>query len=180
MLGPVLAISASPLLAYRQPVYILASFAGGIAMALLVIQPLLPNNDMPGLTRRFGRMIHRGTGAVLVAMLAVHIGGLWITSPPDVVDALLLRSPTPFSIWGVLAMWGVIVTAALAAWRRKLKPKTWQRGHVGLAALIAVGTVFHVILIDGTMGNVGKAVLSGAVVLATGLAVWRVWRPRRA
>ena len=45
----------------------------------------------------------------------VHVAGLWLTSPPDVIDVLLFRSPTPFSAWGAIAMWAVFAAALWAA-----------------------------------------------------------------
>ena len=96
---PVAAATASPLLAWRDPVYIAAGFAGIAAMALMLIQPLLAGGYLPGLPAIRGRFLHRWTGAVLVAAVVGHVAGLWITSPPDVIDALLFRSPTPFSAW---------------------------------------------------------------------------------
>ena len=89
--------ATSPLLAWRDPIYIAACFAGVAAMALLLAQPLLAGGYLPGLHGRRGRRVHRWTGIALVAAIAVHVGGLWLTSPPDVKDALLFVSPTPFS-----------------------------------------------------------------------------------
>ena len=70
----------------------------------------------------------------------IHVGGLWITSPPDVIDALLFASPTPFSAWGVIAMWAIFVAALLAAFRRRLRlrPRTWRIAHSSAAAVVVV------------------------------------------
>lgn len=100
ILLPVALAAASPLLQWRQPVYITAGFAGIIAMSLLLLQPLLAGGLLPGLRGPRGRKLHRRTGALLVSAVILHVAGLWITSPPDVIDALLFRSPTPFSAWG--------------------------------------------------------------------------------
>jgi len=99
----------------------------------------------------------------------VHVAGLWITSPPDVIDALLFRSPTPFSAWGVIAMWAVFATALLAALRRplRIRPRWWRAGHLSLAVVIVGGVVAHALLIEGTMESVSKVVLCGLVVAAT-------------
>jgi len=94
---PIAASAYSPLLAWRNPVYIAAGFAGVAALGLLLIQPLLIGNHLPGLSAYRSRRVHRWTGAGLVMAVLIHVGGLWVTSPPDVIDALLLRSPTPFS-----------------------------------------------------------------------------------
>ncbi|WP_138469569.1 ferric reductase-like transmembrane domain-containing protein [Poseidonocella sp. HB161398] len=182
MAVPLAIAATSPLLAWRQPVYILAGFAGILAMALLLLQPLLAAGVLPGLEGRRARRLHRAVGAALAAAVAAHVAGLWITSPPDVVDALLFASPTPFSVWGVIAMWAVFAAAALAALRQRLRlrARTWRLAHTGLAAVTVAGSVAHALLIEGTMGTVSKAVLCLLVLAATArvaagpwLALWR-------
>lgn len=173
-----LAIAAtSPLLAWRQPVYIVAGFAGVIAMALLLLQPLLASGALPGVPVLKGRRLHRWIGAGIVAAVLVHVIGLWLTSPPDVIDALLFRSPTPFSAWGVIAMWAVFAAALLAVLRRRLRPRLWRLCHLSLAAMIVIGGVVHAMLIEGTMGVVSKAALCALVVAATAKVILDA-RPR--
>ena len=162
---PVVAATQSPLLAWRQPVYIVAGLAGVVTLPLLLLQPLLAADRLPGLGRLRALRLHRLMGALLVGAVVVHVAGLWITSPPDVIDALLLRSPTPFSAWGVMAMWGVFVAAALAVMRRK--PPLWYLAHRAVAMLIVLGGVVHAWLIQGTMEPITKAILGGLVLLAT-------------
>ncbi len=176
---PVVIAGTSPLLAWREPIYIVAGFSGVIAMALLLLQPLLARGHLPGLRARRGRRLHAWVGGGLVAAVVVHVLGLWVTSPPDVVDALLFRSPTPFSAWGVVAMWAVFAAAALAALRRRIgvRPTVWRLFHFALAAVVVLGSVIHAMLIEGTMGTVSKAVLC-ALVLAAALKVavdLRLW-----
>ena len=118
---PVAAAAASSLLAWRGPVYILAGFAGIAALGLLLVQPLLIGGYLPGLAALRGRRAHRWIGGALVAAVVVHVGGLWITSPPDMVDALLFESPTPFSPSGVISMWAIFAVGLLAAFRRRLR-----------------------------------------------------------
>jgi len=169
-----LAISlTSPLLAWRDPVYILAGAAGVVALGLLLLQPLLAAGVLPGLGAPRGRALHRWVGAGLVLALVVHVGGLWITSPPDVVDALLLRSPTPFSAWGVLAMWALFASATLALLRRRLRlgPVLWRRLHLSLALVTLGGTALHALLIEGTMGPVSKALAVAATLVLGGWIV---------
>lgn len=167
LLLPLIAAAGSPLLAYRQPVYIAAGFAGVVGLMLLALQPLLAIGALPGVTLARGRRWHRRAGAVLVLAVVAHVAGLWLTSPPDVVDALLLRSPTPFSIWGVLAMWAVLASAALALWRRRLRLAIWRWAHRGLGLAIVGGTVAHALLIEGTMEPLSKAALCILTVVAT-------------
>lgn len=168
---------ASPLLAWRDPIYIAAGIAGVIAMGVLLIQPLLAGGYLPGLTARRGRDIHRIVGVGLVLAIVIHVAGLWITSPPDVVDALLFRSPTPFSAWGVIAMWAVFAAALLAALRRRLRPRTWRLGHTALVSLIVFASIIHAMLIEGTMGTVSKAALCVIVLAATAKVIvdLRAW-----
>jgi hypothetical protein len=160
--------ATSPLLAWRDPVYIAAGFAGALAMALLLFQPLLAGGWLPGLAGPRGRRAHGWIGACLAAAVIVHVAGLWITSPPDVVDALLFRSPTPFSAWGVVAMWAAFAAALLAAFRRRLRlaPGTWRLCHMALASAVVLGGAVHAMLIDGTMGPLSKAALCALVVAA--------------
>ena len=76
---PLVAAAFSPLLAWRDPVYIVAGFAGIVAMALVLLQPLLAAGYLPGLAVRRGRRVHRWVGAGLVVAIVVHVVGLWIT-----------------------------------------------------------------------------------------------------
>ncbi|MBC7799415.1 MAG: ferric reductase-like transmembrane domain-containing protein, partial [Gemmatimonadaceae bacterium] len=135
---PVVVAAASPLLAWRDPVYIVAGFAGVVALAMLLVQPLLAAGYLPGLRLRFGRRLHAWVGAGLVAAVTIHVAALWLTSPPDVVDALLFSSPTAFSVWGVVAMWAVFAAALVAALRGRMRLRlvVWRLIHIGLAVVI--------------------------------------------
>jgi len=164
----------SPLLAWRGPTYVIAGFAGLLALALVLLQPLLAAGYLPGLTVPRGRQMHRWVGAGLVGAIIIHVAGLWLTSPPDVIDALLFDSPTPFSAWGVVAMWAAFAAALLAALRRplRIKPRLWRLGHTGLVVLVVFGGVVHALLIEGTMGSVSKLVLCALVIGATAIALF--------
>ena len=114
--------------------------------------------------------------------VVVHVGGLWITSPPDMIDALLFVSPTPFSPFGVIAMWAIFAVAVLATVRRRLGLRTWRIAHMPLAVVIVIGSVVHGMLIEGAMEMMSKAALC-ALVLAATIKVMvdlRVWRKRAA
>ena len=178
---PLIAAAQSPLLAWREPIYIAAGFAGIIGLGLLLVQPLLIAGLLPPLPVRRARQVHRWAGAALVLAVIAHVLGLWITSPPDVVDALLFASPTPFSAWGVVAMWAVFAAALLAALRQRLRvPPRWWRGvHASLAVVTVIGTVVHAVLIEGTMETVTKIALCAVVVLATLRAVAGLRLPQR-
>ena len=178
---PIAAAAASPLLAWRGPVYILAGFAGIIALWLMLVQPLLIAGYLPGLSAYRGRRAHHWIGGALVVAVVVHVGGLWITSPPDMIDALLFSSPTPFSPWGVIAMWAIFAVAIIAALRRRLglRARTWRIVHMPLAIVIVAGSVVHAILIEGTMETVSKAALCALVLAATIKVMAGLWVRRK-
>lgn len=180
---PLVFAATSPLLAWREPIYILAGLAGILGLALMLVQPLLVVGALPGLSASPGRRVHRWIGVTLVLAVLVHVVGLWITSPPDVVDALMFRSPTPFAVWGVVAMWAVFFAGGWALFRRRFRvsPKVWRRGHTALVAVVLLGTIVHALLIEGTMETISKVVLCGLVVAVFVKAVvdLRIWTPRR-
>jgi predicted ferric reductase len=179
---PIIAAAMSPLLAWRGPVYIIAGFAGIVALGLLLAQPLLVGGYMPGLSPLSGRRTHRWIGSLLVIAVLIHVGALWVTSAPDVIDALLFASPTPFSAWGVIAMWAIFAAALLVVLRRRLRlrPRTWRIGHTFLAVVTVAGSVLHAVLIEGTMETVTKVVLCILVIGATTKVIsdLRVWSKR--
>ena len=179
---PIAAAMASPLLTWRGPIYILAGFAGIFALIAMLFQPVLMGGHLPGLSAPQGRRAHRWVGGLLVAAVVIHVGGLWITSPPDMIDALLFASPTPFSPWGVIAMWAIFAVALLAAFRRRLgiRLRIWRIAHMLLAIVIVIGSVVHAVLIEGSMETMSKAALCALVLAAsvTVIADLRRWRKR--
>lgn len=178
---PIAAAAASPLLAWRGPVYILAGFAGIVALGILLFQPLLIGGYLPGLSGRFARRAHLWIGGALVVAIVIHVGGLWITSPPDMIDALTFSSPTPFSPFGVIAMWAIFAVALLAAFRRRLglRPRTWRIAHMLLAIVIVAGSVVHGMLIEGAMETVSKAALCALVLAAASKVMAELWMRRK-
>jgi hypothetical protein len=105
-----------------------------------------------------------------------------------VVDALLFRSPTPFSAWGVVAMWAVFAAALLATLRRRLRlrPLVWRRCQMTLAVVTVVGSVVQAPLIESTMGLASKlalcllALVAAAKVMAdlgpwAEMPRWKAW-----
>src|SRR5215475_10567597 len=156
---PIAVAAASPLLEWRSPLYILAGFAGIAGLGLLLVQPLLAGGYLPGPSAYRARRIHHWIGGTVVVAVVVHVGGLWISSPPDMIDALLFVSPTPFSPFGVIAMWAIFAVALLATLRRRLGLRRWRIAHMLLAAVIVVGSVVHSLLIEGTMETLSKAAI---------------------
>ncbi|MCK1540427.1 ferric reductase-like transmembrane domain-containing protein [Bradyrhizobium sp. 147] len=179
---PIAAAAGSDLLAWRGPVYILAGFAGIVALGLVLVQPLLIGGYLPGLSAYRGRRAHHWIGGALAFAVVIHVAGLWITSPPDMIDALTFSSPTPFSPFGVVAMWAIFAVALLALLRRRLglRLRTWRIVHIPLAIVIVAASVAHCLLIEGTMETISKVVLC-ALVLGAAIKVMAdlVWRKRR-
>lgn len=173
VLVPVMIAAFNPLQVSRNPAYIIASLSGVLALGLLLVQPLLAAGYLPGAPIVRMRRWHRWLGSCIVIAVALHIGGLYLTSAPDTIDALLLVSPTPFSIYGVVAMWSIILTALLVATRKRLglKNTVWHIAHNLLAVIVVMATVVHALMIEGTMGQVSKIVLCAAVIIATGAVV---------
>ena len=178
MMVPAALPLTSPQLAWREPAYIIAGFAGVVSLAVLLLQPLLIGNRLPGLSVLVSRRAHQMVGVLLVLMLIIHVAGLWITSAPDVIDAFLFRSPTPFSVWGVVALWAVFASALSVAFRKGqwLRLRVWRTIHVVLACVIVVGSVVHALLIEGTMEPISKAVLCALLLLAMAHLLVTLWR----
>ena len=176
---PIALAATSPQLAWRGPVYILAGFSGIVALGLMLVQPLLIAGYLPGLSARLGRRAHHWIGGALVLAIVIHVAGLWITSPPDMIDALTFTSPTPFSPFGVIAMWAIFAVALLAALRRRLRPRTFRIAHMLLAIVIVAGSVVHGMLIEGTMETVSKAALCALVVAAAIKVMAELWMRRK-
>lgn len=173
VIGPVIIAAASPYQAARPAVYIVASLAGVLAMALLLVQPLLAAGYLPGLSPAQMRRGHLWTGSIFAACVAIHIGGLYLTSPQDALDALLLTSPTPFSVYGVIGMWGVLLTLILVALRTQvgLRYSAWQIIHNAVAAIVVICSVVHALMIEGTMGTISKWSLCLAIVAVTAIVI---------
>ncbi|WP_354032536.1 ferric reductase-like transmembrane domain-containing protein [Bradyrhizobium sp. S3.2.6] len=177
---PIALAAASEQLAWRGPVYILAGFAGIVALGLVLVQPLLIGGYLPGLSAYRGRRAHHWIGGALAFAVVIHVAGLWITSPPDMIDALTFASPTPFSPFGVIAMWAIFAVALLALLRRRLglRLRTWRIVHLPLAIVIVASGVVHCLLIEGTMETISKATLCAFVLAATAKAMIDLRRKR--
>jgi predicted ferric reductase len=163
---PVAAAAFSPLLEWRDALYTIAAFAGIVALGLLLVQPLLIAGYLPGPSPYRARRAHHWIGGAIVAAVLIHVGGLWISSPPDMIDALTFTSPTPFSPFGVIAMWAIFAVAVVAAFRRRLGLRTWRIVHMSLAAVIVAGSIAHGMLIEGTMETMSKLAMCALVLAA--------------
>ncbi|MDA9526602.1 ferric reductase [Bradyrhizobium sp. CCBAU 11434] len=177
---PIALAATSEQLAWRGPVYILAGFAGIIALGLVLVQPLLIGGYLPGPSAYRARCAHYWIGGGLALAVVIHVADLWFTSPPDMIDALTFSSPTPFSPFGVIAMWAIFAVALLAGLRRRLglRLRTWRIVHIPLAIVIVMCGVVHCLLIEGTMETISKAALCALVVAATVKVMVDLWRKR--
>jgi hypothetical protein len=165
---PIAIAASSPYLASRSAAYIVAGLAGTVCLSLFLVQPMLAADYLPGLRPTHGRKWHRRVGTAIVFCVVLHVGGLFLTSPPDTIDALLLIAPTSFSVFGVIAMWGVFLAAAQIFWLRKIGQRypVWQILHNVTVLITVISTVIHAIQIQGTMGATSKTVLCVAVLVA--------------
>lgn len=173
-LVPLVAVGFSAQLAWRDPIYIGSGFAGVAALSLMLIQVLLAGRfKFLGISPSAASRFHLILGQVLVLAVFAHVAGLYLTSPLDVVDVFLLRAPTVYSFWGLLALYALFATFLVAMFRRsvRLRPKTWRKIHGTLAAITAIGTVAHTVLIQGTMEPVSKGILCFAVLAVTAIVV---------
>jgi predicted ferric reductase len=187
MLGPIAIAAMSPFLAYRTAVHIVGGFAGIICLALLLIQPLLAAGWLSGVGLPQARRWHRWVGAAIVIAVLLHVGFLFATSPVDMLDALLLVAPTPFSVYGVISMWCIGLTVLLATARHVLKLPygPWRLTHSLLAVVIAGTAGAHAFLIEGAMGANSKGALILVMLIAVTAAavemnLLRPYRQRRA
>lgn len=164
---PIAVAAASPLQSYRDPIWVAGGMAGVVGLTLLFLQPVLIGNLLPGLGSSRSRSWHRWVGSAVVAAVLLHVGALYVTSPDDILDALLLVSPTPFALYGVIGLAGVVATALVASLRDRLPAVLWRATHVGLAVVVVVASVVHAVQIDGVMGTASKWALCVFAMAAT-------------
>lgn len=170
--GPVLIAANSPYLAYRDTAYIIGGFAGIIGLSLLLIQLLLAAGYLPGAELTTKRQWRRWVGSAIVACLFLHVGGLYITSPPDTLDALPLVSPGLFRLRSA----GDAGDRADCGPRHSASPFGIALCDVAscpnsLSAIVVAATVTHALQIEGAMGIVSKWGLCLAVIAATGVTL---------
>jgi predicted ferric reductase len=176
VLLPVGIAAANPLQANRDALWIAGGMAGIVALALFLVQPLLAAGYLPGPSLTAGRRWHRLVGAVVVLTVGLHIGGLYLSSPEDISDALLLVAPTPFSVYGVVGLCGVFLTAILVAVRSRsgLRYASWRILHNALALVVVVSSIVHALLIEGAMGSVSKLILCALIFAVTVIVLFRI------
>lgn len=160
----------SPLQAGREVTYVMGALAGVLALSLLFVQPLLAAGFLPGFRRSRERRWHRRLGIVLLSAVGLHIIGLYLASPDDMRDALLLVAPTPFSLYGVIALVAIVLTGLSAALRPRIRSgiiQHWNRIHSALAVIVVSATLVHAWMIDGTMNGLSKTISCICIAVAT-------------
>ena len=139
-------------LAGASAALVVSTTAGALAVSALVAQPLLAG---------LGRIRpHQALGAVALALVAVHVGALFVESPEDARFALSPDGPTRARM-ALFATVALVAVVALGALRRRLPlaPATWRILHGYLAAVV-IGLGFgHAVLTDGALDGLGTTVL---------------------
>ncbi len=181
LLVPVLLAAANPLQASREAIGIFGAMAGVVALALLLVQPMLAAGLLPGPSILVARRWHRWVGIMIVAAVVMHVVGLYFYSPDDTVDALLLVAPNSFSVYGVIGLWSAVLTALLVAIRSRsgMRYAAWRIVHNAVSVVVVVSSIVHALLIEGAMELVSKVILCVFVVAATIIALFRVHARRR-
>ncbi len=151
-----------------------STIAGTLAVSALAVQPLLARG------RRIAR--HQLLGAVALALVLVHVAGLFAESPADAWFALSPDGPTRarMALFATLALFGVVALGALRS-RLPLRPGTWRVLHAYLAVVVIALGFGHAVLTDGALDDAGTAVLIGLGALGLlGVPAAHVTRTRRA
>lgn len=126
--------------------------AGALAVSGLVFQPLLARGH------RIAR--HQGLGAVVFALVVVHVGALFAESPSDAWFALSPDGPTRarMALIATIALFGVVALGVLRS-TLPLGADTWRVLHAYLAAVVIALGIGHAVLTDGALDGIGTAVL---------------------
>ena len=148
--------------------------AGALAVSALAVQPLLARG------RRIAR--HQLLGAVALALVLVHVAGLFAESSEDAWFALSPDGPTRarMALIATIALFGVVALGALRG-RLPLQPASWRLLHAYLAVVVIALGFGHAVLTDGALDGTGTAVLLGLGALGLlGIPAAHVVRSRRA
>ncbi len=176
VLVPIGIAAINPLQSSRDALWIFGGMAGVVALAILLVQPLLVGGYLPMPSVVSGRRWHRWVGAMIAAAVVLHVVGLYLSSPMDIADALLLVAPTPFSVYGVIGLAGVALTVMLVALRHRsgLRYGSWRIVHNALAFVVVVSSILHALLIEGAMGTGSKVLLCALIFGVTVIVLVRV------
>jgi predicted ferric reductase len=153
---------------------VISTVAAALAVSALALQPLLAG---------VGRLRwHRVLGAVALALVLIHLGGLFVVGAEDTLFALSLDGPTRGRM-ATLATAALIAVVALGVLRARLPMSgmTWRVLHGFLAALVVALGFGHAVLTDGALDGAGTPVLLAfAAVALLGIPSAYAARTRRA
>ncbi|MBE9138248.1 ferric reductase-like transmembrane domain-containing protein [Nodosilinea sp. LEGE 07088] len=174
VLLPTLLAASSPLQVGRAPLWVLGTLAGVLSLSLLVVQVLLPTKWLNMFVGQQNLGWHRILGISVTGLVIAHIVGLYLYSPDDIGDALILAAPT-YSRLGVLSFWCLLLSMILAFARHKLQLvySDWQILHSVLAVAIVGTAVAHAMLLQGTLDGFAEGLLCGSVMVAVSAAIVR-------
>jgi predicted ferric reductase len=139
---------------------VVSTTAGAVAAGAIGLQPLLAAG------RRIAR--HQLVGAVILALVLVHVGALFVESPEDAWFAMSPDGPTRARM-ALIATIALVLAVALGTLRGRLRwhPTTWRVLHGYLAIVVIALGLGHALLTDGALDGAGTAVL--VALMATGL-----------
>jgi predicted ferric reductase len=158
-----------------QPLALVVSTAAAaLAVSALALQPLLAGS---------GRLRwHRVLGGVALALVLLHLGGLFVVGAEDTLFALSLDGPTRgrMAALATLALVAVVILGVGRA-RLPMSGPTWRILHGFLATLVILLGFGHAILTDGALDGFGTSVLFAyAAVALVGIAAAYAARTARA
>jgi predicted ferric reductase len=137
---------------------VVSTVTGAIAAGVLGLQPLLA----------LGRRVawHRVVGAVVLALVLVHVGALVVESPSDAWFAMSPDGPTRARM-ALIATIALVLGVALGLLRGRLRwhPTTWRVLHGYLAAVVIALGLGHALLTDGALDGAGTVVLVALMVV---------------
>ena len=139
-------------LAGQSAALVISTAAAALAVSALALQPVLAGT---------GRLRwHRVLGAVALALVLIHLGGLFVVGAEDTLFALSLDGPTRGRM-AALATAALIAVVALGVLRARLPMAgaTWRVLHGFLAALVIFLGFGHAVLTDGALDGFGTSVL---------------------
>lgn len=178
---PILLAALSPLQVGRTAPWVLGTLAGVLALRLLVVQVLLPTGWLNSIMGEHNLGWHRLLGISITGLTLAHILGLYIYSPDDIGDALVLAAPT-YSRLGVLSAGCLLLSVGLEVTRRQLQlaEADWKIFHSVLAVAVVGTAVAHTVLLQGRLDGLAEGLVCGSAVVAVFMAIahWYTAFPR--
>ena len=157
---------------------------GFVGLAMMGLEFVLVARFRP-MAAPFGQdallQFHRQIGYVGLAFILGHfaISAKW--NELTLTQAL----HAPLLVWfGMAALLALVVLIVTSAWRRpfRLSYEAWHVVHTGLALVLVLGALGHVLFVDEYVGSLWKQILWALMSIAfVVLIVWvRLLKPRRA